>query len=241
MQFPSVRYMVMLVVICCTNVTPSCDLSQQSRLFKNYRLNDVEIANDVILRVGGVRTYMNCAWKCQENLHCVSFSYRHNGTCLLHAARFTNNASYLPLTGWSHYSAELDPCPTEDGYVLLDSVNVCFKAFNQKKSANDARDICSQSGDRLIILDTAEKNTAVSDYMVVHPGSDFYIIGLRDEQTEGVYIWNSGVTATFLKWNDGEPNSQGGNEDCVVLQTSRSSFHDITCTDARHFMCEKVI
>ncbi|XP_041377009.1 mannose-binding protein C-like [Gigantopelta aegis] len=245
MQFSSdTRIWLCAVFVCYSNlltVTPSCGPSKLSHWSRDLTFDDVEITDYVIPSVSGVRTEWDCIWDCKQNPICVSYSYNLDGTCRLHSVRFKNGASSLPMTGWRHYYSEIGRCPTEDGYVLLSSVNVCFKAFNEKKPIHGARVICSQSGDRLIFLDTAEKNTAVCDYIDNNLVSDVYYIGLNDIQTEGQYVWDNGDVATFLKWMSGEPNSYGGNEDCALVKTSIGSFLDFSCTRSRKFICEKVL
>ncbi|XP_041361199.1 C-type mannose receptor 2-like [Gigantopelta aegis] len=158
---------------------------------------------------------------------------------------YTCNISYKPdgemrcLAGgyWSNFTCSGE-CPVEDGYVLLDNPKLCFKAFADFKFMEDARKICQASGAMLIVLDTNEKNTAVSDYIVKTLGSSSYLIGLTDKQTEGMYIWENGNLVTFSKWAPEEPRNKAY-VDCVVL-TSKY-WYNVNCFDRIRFVCEKQI
>ncbi|XP_041352358.1 macrophage mannose receptor 1-like [Gigantopelta aegis] len=148
------------------------------------------------------------------------------------------NRICLPNGTWSDFKCELDHCPTDDGYVLLE--NVCIKVVSDRKPVDEARVKCNQSGDRLVVLDTEKKNEVVSDYVSRSLGPAWYIIGLSDVQTEGAFVWEDGSVVTFSKWSPGEPNNNG-NEDCVALVPKIKSWIDISCTFSRKYICEKLL
>ena len=77
-----------------------------------------------------------------------------------------------------------------------------------------------------------------------------YFIGGTDSKDEGKWRWGSdeaifsngntmvqGVAATELRWNSGEPNDEGGNEDCVETLTT-FLLNDIPCSTERYYFCE---
>ncbi|XP_069139215.1 uncharacterized protein [Argopecten irradians] len=100
--------------------------------------------------------------------------------------------------------------------------------------------ICSNVGARLAVLDTNDKInriTALPDY----PSGSYVLVGATDKQTEGVYMWSTGVNVTDSRWATGDPNNggiPGVEEDCVAL--SSSFFIDLPCTHLAYFVCEKV-
>ena len=51
-----------------------------------------------------------------------------------------------------------------EGYNLMVNLNLCFKVVKVTMTLTAAREFCNQSGSRLIVLDTTEKNRAISDY-----------------------------------------------------------------------------
>jgi len=55
-------------------------------------------------------------------------------------------------------------------------------------------------------------------------------IGFSDAAVEGTFIWSSGEPAGYTKWNVGEPNNVGGNEDYAALN---SPFARAASTDGQ--------
>ncbi|XP_041376739.1 C-type lectin BML-2-like [Gigantopelta aegis] len=215
--------------------------TRQSVWIYNSLFDDIFITDDVISSIRNVNTQLDCGKECTKRAGCNSFSHNSNdGTCSMHSARFTNSASYLPSQGSRHYSAITDVCPVQDGYVLLRDLNLCFKVFNVTKTMSDARDLCNQSGSRLIVLDTAEKNDAVSAYIVANIGQYNYYIGLTDEDHEDVFVWEDGSVVSDKKWMSGEPNNSG-NANCVILKVKNTLWNDIPCSRKRRYICEKAI
>ena len=55
-------------------------------------------------------------------------------------------------------------------------------------------------------------------------------IGFSDINSEGTFTWADGSGVTYTRWNSGEPNNSGGNEDCAELY-SHSYWNDAPCTN----------
>ncbi|XP_041349141.1 macrophage mannose receptor 1-like [Gigantopelta aegis] len=159
---------------------------------------------------------------------------------------YTCNTFYEPegemrcLAGgiWSNFTCS-GGCPTDDGYKLLESPALCFKIVLDKKTYAAARGACIQSGSRLIVLDTPEKNTKIISYFTSHNFVGYYLIGLTDLQTEGVFVWENGDVAEFTKWEPDEPNDGNGDEDCVALKLASQSWVDTLCRGSKKYICEK--
>ncbi|XP_041377129.1 macrophage mannose receptor 1-like [Gigantopelta aegis] len=240
MQGAKVRCTLLLeFVMCCISITLSCNEDfKQSRWIRNVSFDDVAIADNVISSLSDVTTQLACAWECQQKRNCVSFSYNDDHTCRLHSLKFANNSSYLPSSGWRYYYLNPGHCPVEDGYILIDKLNLCFKVSTTMKLFDEARDICSESGARLIVLDTEEKNTAVSSYIRENIGVHVYFIGLTDKVTEGEYVWEDGTIAGFMNWDIYEPSNIEGVEDCVLLIPEQGKWNDCTCSAWSEYICE---
>ncbi|XP_041377358.1 aggrecan core protein-like [Gigantopelta aegis] len=159
---------------------------------------------------------------------------------------YTCNTFYEPagemrcLAGgiWSNFTCS-GGCPTDDGYTFLESPALCFKIVLDKNPYAVARDACIQSGSRLIVLDTPEKNAKIINYFTSHNFVGYFLIGLTDKQKEGVFVWENGVVAEFTKWEPGEPNNRNGYENCVVLKSASLSWFDTLCATPRNYICEK--
>ena len=71
-------------------------------------------------------------------------------------------------------------------------------------------------------------------------------IGADDIATEGNWIWVNGehANSSELIWESGEPNNQGGNEDCVLVNGIPASSNvgranDDVCAYSQQGLCEK--
>ena len=58
--------------------------------------------------------------------------------------------------------------------------------------------------------------------------SDNFLLGLRDTQTDGQWVWDSDGTAlAWTSWLSGEPN--GGTSENCVRDRRDYDWHDVTC------------
>jgi len=62
-------------------------------------------------------------------------------------------------------------------------------------------------------------------------------IGINDVEVEGNMVWSDRSPDVFSKWNGGEPNNWGGNEDCTVMQ-GHGGWNDLRCDHHREFVCK---
>jgi len=53
------------------------------------------------------------------------------------------------------------------------------------------------------------------------------------------WIWQDGRTTSYSRWNSGEPNDSGGNEDCVS-QNSAGTWNDINCASSFYYVCNRL-
>lgn len=73
-------------------------------------------------------------------------------------------------------------------------------------------------------------------------------LGLNDISFEGNYVWSNhgNVSAvSFTNWSQGQPSSQAGDEDCVVMVTEDGIDHGQwkvkRCDDQHEFVCWKTV
>jgi hypothetical protein len=131
-------------------------------------------------------------------------------------------------------------CP--DGYTISLFNSRCYKREVNASNWYDAQLECQSQGATLATITSLTLNTILHDSF----GGDIYRlwIGLNDIESEGVYVWDSGDNSSFRNWDDGQPDSSGGNEDCVVLWFA-GGWNDAQCTTVSeyiffHFpLCEK--
>ncbi|KAK9976415.1 hypothetical protein ABG768_021620 [Culter alburnus] len=104
---------------------------------------------------------------------------------------------------------------------------------------SEGRQYCWNMGADLIIINSEQKQRLMNS---VVPERAW--IGLNDIQQEGWMRW---VDNSFLNqgfWARGEPNSWGGNEDCIehipTPQYPIQTWNDLPCSDRRKSICEKI-
>ncbi|XP_072544771.1 mannose-binding protein A-like [Salminus brasiliensis] len=119
------------------------------------------------------------------------------------------------------------------------SVKVGQKLFvsdGLTKTFSEGESICRQAGGKLALPRNEEETQKLSGVLRVF-GLTYMFIGANDQVEEGVFVDAEGRALDFIKWNPGEPNSYGGNEDCVVINKSAFWF-DTGCEHSVLIACE---
>jgi len=91
-------------------------------------------------------------------------------------------------------------------------------------SWQDARTFATNAGGYLTSIgDAAENDWIVSTFAPLLPQDEFGLwIGLSDELTEGVFLWESGEPLAYTNWHPSEPNdfpSSPAGEDYAFMLT----------------------
>ncbi|XP_050961374.1 uncharacterized protein LOC127162621 [Labeo rohita] len=112
-----------------------------------------------------------------------------------------------------------------------------FFMSNELKSWSDSRKYCKDHGADLVIINSEEKQKFIASFT-----TERVWIGLSDTEQQGNMKWvdNSQLKQGF--WFEGEPNNQGGNEDCIELNYNRetlNSWNDESCSVKKKGVCEK--
>lgn len=122
-------------------------------------------------------------------------------------------------------------------------IDVCFGRWNQGKYFlsceaqvlyAEAESLCQDHGyDGLTWI----KSEAENEYIVQGLTSlGRYWIGLTDQATEGIFVWQaSSGAASFFNWGGGQPDNLN-NQDCVSI--SNFGWYDEACTSYRRFICQ---
>ncbi|XP_053386071.1 lactose-binding lectin l-2-like [Mercenaria mercenaria] len=128
----------------------------------------------------------------------------------------------------------------KDGWTAYH--NSCYLfARNHASTFTEAEHYCGQHGGHLVSMETKAENMFIRDYLHGLKDEDRWI-GLTDEMIEGAWVWYSSNTdATYTDWFPGQPNSHGGNEDCVILGYHNDyKWVDAPCTSSYEPICEIV-
>jgi hypothetical protein len=130
-------------------------------------------------------------------------------------------------------NGEVDERP--DCYDCLDTTDylICLGYADW----DTARTACAAFGRDLVVLETAEENSAVATLAAGYTGQTLWV-GLSDAEEEGVFRWVDGTLPGSTSWYPGEPNDSGG-EDCASTNyNGLGLWNDYACSGALPFVCE---
>lgn len=130
---------------------------------------------------------------------------------------------------FSHYQkAALFP----DGRSVGDKI---FRTANSEKPFEDAQEMCRQAGGQLASPRSASENAAIQQLITAHNKAAF--LSMTDVGTEGKFTYPSGEPLVYSNWAPGEPNNNGGAENCVEIFTN-GQWNDKACGEQRLVICE---
>uniref|UniRef100_A0A8C1T9L6 Si:ch73-343l4.8 n=1 Tax=Cyprinus carpio TaxID=7962 RepID=A0A8C1T9L6_CYPCA len=118
---------------------------------------------------------------------------------------------------------ELKKAASKGGWLFMST---------ELKSWSDSRQYCRDRAADLVIINTEKKQVI---------GESVWI-GLSDREQEGNMKWVDNSTLKQGFWLQGEPNSYGGDEDCIELNPEKhnlNNWNDRSCSNTRKWICEK--
>ncbi|XP_078603221.1 C-type lectin-like [Branchiostoma floridae x Branchiostoma japonicum] len=135
-------------------------------------------------------------------------------------------------------SKTIIPCPA--GYAVWRGV--CYKPFNTEKTFGGAAAACREDGGTLAMPRDAETNAFLLFLYKSVGDKNCYWFGLHDRREEGSFEWMDGTAlGEYNHWAPGEPNNNGGNEDCVHYCSYKSwedKWNDEPCGRPYRFICQ---
>ncbi|XP_046575070.1 uncharacterized protein LOC124283088 [Haliotis rubra] len=137
--------------------------------------------------------------------------------------------------------ANLDPvtCPVSDGYQYLSVPSLCLKVHTTVLSWTKAKDACLASGDRLVKLDTEQKNIAVVNLVTNTVPAIPSIGAWIGLQKYDVWEWTDGESSNYTDWYPNQPDNSGT---CAQLLSSvQFQWDDFNCAVNNSYVCEKVL
>ncbi|XP_078679567.1 collectin-10-like [Branchiostoma floridae x Branchiostoma belcheri] len=116
----------------------------------------------------------------------------------------------------------------------------CFKAFDTSKTFSGAANACGADGGTLAMPRDAETNTFLASMSKSVSHIWAFWFGLHDRREEGRFQWMDGsALGSYRSWAPGQPDSDDGNEDCVLYSTSqKDKWHDGNCHHRAYFICQ---
>uniref|UniRef100_A0AAQ6ILM6 C-type lectin domain-containing protein n=1 Tax=Anabas testudineus TaxID=64144 RepID=A0AAQ6ILM6_ANATE len=116
----------------------------------------------------------------------------------------------------------------------------CYFLSSVSGSWSKGRQDCNKRGGDLVVIDSAEEQTFLSEFTKVESW-----IGLTDGDKEGTWNWVDGTPLTVKYWSAGQPdngnrNPMFGEEDCVHFrQEGTANWNDRSCGASLRWICEK--
>ncbi|XP_032802542.1 collectin-11-like [Petromyzon marinus] len=114
------------------------------------------------------------------------------------------------------------------------SKNKIYQLFTNPSNYHSARQQCANHGGVLAMPKNAIQNAGIQQVV----RGDRAFIGLNDIQHENNFVFSDGSRlGLYRNFALGEPNSFGGDEDCVNIYPN-GKWNDIGCHTQLHFICE---
>ncbi|XP_069131132.1 low affinity immunoglobulin epsilon Fc receptor-like [Argopecten irradians] len=118
----------------------------------------------------------------------------------------------------------LDVCPSHE-WVPFNGK--CYYFDGAKFSADENDELCEGLEAKPVRVDNEEVYSFLRSELSRRDLARVWI-GANDKDVEGEWVWGPGEPVSFTGWRNGEPNSNNGDEDCVIMK--RSGWVDISCS-----------
>ncbi|MEQ2297189.1 hypothetical protein AMECASPLE_032279 [Ameca splendens] len=118
----------------------------------------------------------------------------------------------------------------------------CFQFVNAEKSWADAERHCNVLDGNLASFHSTNEYEFIRG--VIHKATGRHTTswaGGHDGVQEGFWMWSDGSKFVFRSWGPNEPNSNGGDEDCMDINLRGTNYvNDEKCTMKLPFICARL-
>ncbi len=131
--------------------------------------------------------------------------------------------------------APITGCPSNFMAIAGGQGAHVYRSIPMTSSWQSQRTLCSATASAayLAIPDDLAELQAISTL-----ATDEVWVGISDTATENAFLTVKGVPATFLPWDNNQPDDQGPGEDCVIIHRQSSKLRDERCSDRFRAVCE---
>ncbi|XP_026013632.1 ladderlectin-like [Astatotilapia calliptera] len=121
--------------------------------------------------------------------------------------------------------------------------NRCFLYDNRQMTWAQAQRICQSLNANLASVNSNDEYQFIRAVISsASRESGLTWVGGSDGQQENYWFWIDGTYFTFTQWCQGEPNNAGGNEHCLMVNSSGSKcWNDGRCDSQYPFICVRAI
>ncbi|XP_078511423.1 C-type lectin domain family 11 member A [Lissotriton helveticus] len=119
----------------------------------------------------------------------------------------------------------------------------CYLLFRHFESYNTAQTLCHSRGGNLAMPTDQEEYAALAKYIhdTLYPFNWPVWIGINDQRSEGMYLYQSGHRVSFFNWFKDHLGTQpngGALENCVSVSSDDGKWWDNDCTRRMYYVCE---
>ncbi|KAG9347518.1 hypothetical protein JZ751_005086 [Albula glossodonta] len=119
----------------------------------------------------------------------------------------------------------------------------CFLVYRTYESYAGAAQQCQERGGRMAMPRDRKEQEALADYArsFFHPGNWPVWLGINDQRSEGLYLFEDGTRVTYFQWRKHFLSSQpdgGKRENCVAMSSDDGDWWDNYCDRRMYYLCE---
>nr|XP_696773.2 C-type lectin domain family 11 member A [Danio rerio] len=118
----------------------------------------------------------------------------------------------------------------------------CVLAYRVYETYADASKKCQERGGRMAMPRDRKEQEALAEYVKsVFHGNWPVWLGINDERSEGLYLFEDTTRVTYFQWRKHFLSSQpdgGKRENCVAMSSDDGDWWDTYCERRMYYLCE---
>ena len=119
--------------------------------------------------------------------------------------------------------------------------DACYKFSLDEKDWAEAEKSCNQEDAHLTSIFSDKEASFIRCLQDASSTHQTWIGGKRSGSN---FAWIDGTSFDYDNWNTGEPDNQGGEENCIEVysapgQSWHDRWNDVPCNVRRNFVCKK--
>ncbi|XP_028652008.2 C-type lectin domain family 11 member A [Erpetoichthys calabaricus] len=119
----------------------------------------------------------------------------------------------------------------------------CFLIYRSYENFTSSGEKCKEKGGRMAMPKDQPQIATLAQFarQLFHPGNWPVWLGISDQRSEGLYLFEDGIRVTFFQWRKHIHSSQpdgGRRENCVAFSTDDGDWWDNDCSRRMYYACE---
>ena len=119
--------------------------------------------------------------------------------------------------------------------------NRCYKFFSEEKNWTEAKNTCEQVSGQLTSIHSKEESGFV---ICLQDPASVHTTWVGGQRNQTGFTWIDGTSFDFDNWYMGQPDNQGGNQNCIEIHSNpgqdwHERWNDFSCDEKRSFVCKK--